>query len=698
MKQTTQNTEKNTLNNHEIRQKKRGFLLQASAFISTFLIIIAGMFVGTKIRNSFTTVANVMLPIGYGLSLFLILLNYILAKRYLNHFKQMKVEEFQHYLLSHRESAKELAQQKLKFLQKCRHFTDAYAILIAVLAGITAFCVGISYDTSFSIVFYFLSSLLFLASLTRIRFKFSKTLFEDDKFYVSENDFPELYALVKKAARTLNCDDNIKIAFWDDFNAGIAKLNNTYSVQLGAILLNLLSKEELYNVLLHEFAHMANDKDNSMKESLYHHWIITGTNPHFFSEMISFLYSFADTLYIFHFTLYNYAISVVNETSADQKMAEYGDVNYASSALLKLKYHELSVWEGVAKDTECIFEPEMLAKTPIKKEIEMIKNAISLRADFWNQLIDIEILSRSASHPTLKMRLQTLGISNPVIFESEDCQSYKDECAKATDYVEELVYQQNMKQYKELRKIYYLEPKEKIEKWEANQKPLKAESYADIVQAFRYLGKTSEAIALCERAIEELDDTAACFAYFMKGCFLLHSYDASGIDYIYKAVENNSNYIDEGLEMIGEFCCLTGREQELQQYRQKAITLGQKQRDCYDELVVLNRKDQLVTEHLPEELLKEILTFIRSIDNGTIQTIYLVRKVISDDFFTSAFIVHFTKDADMNSKETIMHQIFSYLDTCADWQFSLFDYSEVPSGKIKKVPNSCVYEKTAKFS
>lgn len=694
MKQTTKNKETTNLTKQEIRQKKRGILLQSSAFILAFILMMVGIFVKTQTGNSLVTISRIIVIIGYALALLLFPLNFLLTKQYLKIFQQMKVEEIQHYLLRHRESAEEMAKQKFKFIQKCRFLTDLYAIFFSVLATVTAFFSGFLYNTSG--VFYIASSgLLFLASFTRIRFRFSEKIFEDDKSYVSEDDFPELYAMVKKAAQTLNCDGKVKVAFFDDFNAGIAKFGDTYSVQLGAILLNLLSKEELYNVLLHEFAHMANDKDNSTKEALYHHWIMTGTNPHFFSRLISFLYSFADTLYIFHFSLYKYAISVVNETSADRKMAEYGDIHYASSALLKLKYHALYSWEEHTIDTECIFEPEEAHKTILKKEIQDFRNALSTRTDFWNRLIDVEILARSASHPTLQMRLHTLGILVPTICESDDSQSYKEECARATEYVEELIYQRNIENYDELRKTYYLEPKSQIDDWESEQQPLKAESYGDIVQALRCLGRISEANALCERAIQELDDIAACFAYFMKGYFLLHAYDASGIDYIYKAIENNSNYIHEGLDIIGEFCCLTGRKKDLENYREKAISLSQKQRDCYDEMLVLHRKDHLVTEHLPEGLLNEILTFIQSINQGNIQTIYLVRKVISEDFFTSAFIIRFVKDTDMESQENIMHQIFSYLDTCADWQFSLFDYSEVPSGKIKKVPNSCVYQKTA---
>jgi hypothetical protein len=49
----------------------------------------------------------------------------------------------------------------------------------------------------------------------------------------------------------------------------------------------------------------------------------------------------------------------------------------------------------------------------------------------------------------------------------------------------------------------------------------------------------------------------------------------------------------------------------------------------------------LSAEQLSGEMLSEILAYIASIDGGSIQAIYLVRKTITDTFFTSAFVIRF---------------------------------------------------------
>ena len=219
------------------------------------------------------------------------------------------------------------------------------------------------------------------------------------------------------------------------------------------------------------------------------------------------------------------------------------------------------------------------------------------------------------------------------------------------------------------------------------------QEYGDVVWALQQLGRCTEALELCQRAIAELPDAASCCGYFIRGLHRLHSYDPAGIEDIYFAIENNSNYLDEGLGAIGSFCCMTGNQKELDIYRQKAVELAQKQKDQYVHTGILTKKDRLTEENLPDGMLDGILEYIRSIDDGQIEKIYLVRKTITEDFFTSVFVVRFELQAEEDSCDRIIHKIFQHLDTCSDWQFSLFDYREVSSVPVHKIKNSCVYSK-----
>ena len=129
-----------------------------------------------------------------------------------------------------------------------------------------------------------------------------------------------------------------------------------------------------------------------------------------------------------------------------------------------------------------------------------------------------------------------------------------------------------------------------------------------------------EAIELCERAIRELPAAAACQGYFIRGCYRLHSYEDAGIGDIYFAIETNKNYLDEGMPMIGNYCCLTGNQQELERYRERAVELSQEDKDMYSQILELKKNDHLSSETLPEGILEGILAYIRSVEDGQIET------------------------------------------------------------------------------
>lgn len=674
-------------------RQDRGFLLYLAAIFTALLLQIFGILCAKKLTDALSANLKWIIAVCCGIPVIFLLLNIVLQKLFVRRLQRKPVGDMQQYFLSHRESAEETSKRKLTLVKRLRVLTDLYAVLLCVFGAVVAFCNGALLNSGLSTWLCFVAAFFLLCGFSRIRFPLPKKMFDEDKTYVQAREYPTLYALARRAADTLHCSGEIRIAVRPNCNAGIAKVGNLFSIELGVILLSVVSSEELYNILLHEFAHMCAETNGSDTDARYNTWLCNGGTAHFLSGLTRQFYSFFDALYNFQFVLYSYASSILKESAADQAMCRCGDSEIAASALLKLKYYDLFQWEKGTGDEECLLIPEQPEKRFLTKEIEAFRRAIAVRGEDWDHLADVEILARGASHPTLKMRLEALGVNRIGTVERADPAPYRRECEKALEYVEALIYAERAKTYGENREVFYLRPKKTVEDWEAAGRPVVAEEYADVVSALRDLGRVTEANGLCERAIAELSGAASCFGYYMKGCWLLHSYDPAGIEYIYRAIGGNSNYIEEGMQMIGEFCCLTGRQEELDTYREKAVALLQKTKDVYNEIGVLRKTDRLSGETLPDGLLEEILTYIHSIEDGEIEKIYLVRKTITDAFFTSAFVVSFVPGIDTDIRQAVMHKIFNYLDTCSDWQFSLFDYGEVAGVKVETIENSCVYTK-----
>ncbi|MEE1321728.1 MAG: hypothetical protein UHM85_09390 [Acutalibacteraceae bacterium] len=668
---------------------KRGFILSLVALVVSFSGIIVGIIINNKTELLSLESAEIMFVVCLAVAVLMFVLNVLFTKVLVNRFNNKKVTDVQQFFLSHRDEAKKTAMNKLLLLNKIRSLTDCYAISLFILAFFISVSGGVIFESNVTLP-CFLAAFIYLAVFCRIRFPIPKEVFDEDETYVDEKDFPYLYSLTREAAKELGCSDNIKLALLSDSNAGIAKVGNFYSVQLGAVLLNILTEQELYNVLIHEFAHMASESNSTEKAGEYYNWIVSGGNPHSVSNLTNKFFCLGDYLYAFEYNLYMYAASMMKEVEADKQMICLGNAEAAATSLLKLKYYSFYDWENGTRDYEPFYKEDHLSTGFINKDIELFKKAVTEHSELWNKFIDVEIISRKASHPTLKMRLEYFGFSEVSLLKP-DFPEPIEEAEKALNYVEELICKNNKEDYGEIRKVYYLEPKEKVEQWEKAGKPIVAEEYSDIISALRRLGRTEEAKALCDRAINELPLAAALYAYFTKGMFLLHSYDESGIDFIYKAIENNKNFIEEGLEVIGQYCCLTGKQEQLDVYRAKAVEIAQEQKDVYSKLDNLQKGDSLSEENLPDNMLEEILAFIKSNDKESVDKVYLVRKTITEDFFTSAFVIKFKKDAADETKEDVMYKIFKYLDTCSDWQFSLFDYSDVEKVKVEQIKNSCVY-------
>ena len=199
---------------------------------------------------------------------------------------------------------------------------------------------------------------------------------------------------------------------------------------------------------------------------------------------------------------------------------------------------------------------------------------------------------------------------------------------------------------------------------------------------------------VCDRAIDKFDsESARAFAYFTKGRLMLLKYDPAGIEYMYKAMDASSNFIEDAIDMIGDFSCLLGLEEELEKYRENAPHLMQNRSDVFDKMDRLGATDKLVPETLEGDMLQELVDFMVGCSEGVIEKIYLVRKIIDKDHFTSAFVIYIEPGTDAETEARVMHIIFERLDTGYEWQFSLFTYDRNTEKAVRKVKNSCVWSR-----
>lgn len=685
---------------YEKTMNRRAWLLFFAAFLLVNGTAIAA---GLLPWDHGLTLASASLTwLLFGASLGLIVLNVLLCWRFERKLQRMPVGTLQEQLQREKDNAEEVSARLLRTLRLLRMLGDLYAVLMGLLGiGIVGFRMIYSANASsggdgalmLTILLEFYAMYLLTGALSRIRFPMPRSVMGKPEDLLSWDEFPVLYGLARKARDAMGCKGEIIIDVNGDFNCGIAKVGETYLITIGVILLHFHSEEELYTVLLHEFGHMVESNAEADREKQYAGWLDRLSDAYFFSPLTQPMFRYVDGLYGYQMAIYLYVCSVLHEESAD--IAQHcGSAAHAASSVLKMKYYDLFSWERGTVDGESSYASEVMELSPMRREISEFAAAMETEGEKWRKLTDLEIPARNSTHPTAKMRLDALGVENPAVLPMEDSPMFREEKEKAVRFLDDRIERYNPNWYEETRRERYLLRLQTVTQWEEAGKPLEAERYGDVDRALRMLGRCSEANALCERAIAELPTAAAVYAYFMRGCHRLRAYDARGVDDLYFAMENNSNCIDEGLATIGQFCCLTGNLERLELYRKRAVEIGQRDKDVYSEMNHLGRRDRLVAEQqLPEELRRGLLARLEEADSACVENVYLVRKIITEDFFVTAVIVRFAKGAAFEEQDALMSKLFRYLDTCSDWQFALFDYDEVKRIKPERIAHSCVYQK-----
>jgi hypothetical protein len=184
---------------------------------------------------------------------------------------------------------------------------------------------------------------------------------------------------------------------------------------------------------------------------------------------------------------------------------------------------------------------------------------------------------------------------------------YYAECKKAMEALDLQAYESDLDKYSEQREEMYLKPLKIVEEWRKEEKTVTPEDARPVMDALLTLGLTDELYALCDKIIASNDNKfLTAHAYMLRGKLRLLNYNNEGIEDIYTAIEANSNYIDSGLELIGEYCCICGLQEQLDIYRERSIDFQQDNIDKYSKADTLEFSDNLIPDTMPREMLEKM--------------------------------------------------------------------------------------------
>lgn len=661
----------------------RLFLIRLGVFMAAGVVCFALFVAGDKVSTLILPGTGVgaatlilLLPL-MSVPVIVSVLNRVSEKRIKTQQDDLRAEDFVQLMLRHRENAAAVAEEKYRVLHGLRSGENACTGLLLGTGSLTSFLAGgmLTAIPWLALVFYVAGILLSVAALLGRTHQFDAEPDEPGENTLPPEDFPAIYAAVRRAADEMGYTGPVRIELIQDSGAGISPRKNSCVVSLGIMLWYVLQPEELHAVLLHEFAHLKNRYigDRKLLRAVWRH-CTPEMNSVAWRWPNRLFYSAIDLSFSWQYFLFQYSVTLQTEAEADELMRRKSSATEAASGLLKTAYGGYYEWMNGTVMQENAFRNEETFDTYVKRDAECFRQTAEAQCEKWNTLIEKAILSRSDTHPLIRDRIERLGFEKPFVPDfTRGADALTAECDAAVHYLQTLIKRNLGEPFDDLHDRYWKEPEKTVLAWEAEGRPLSADAYPDIDDALRSLDRNEEANALCGEAIDTLTPSNACHARFKLGFWLLHDFDPAGIELMYEAAEGNHNYAPEAFDTIGAFCCMMGLQDELDAYRLKAVDYMQQEKDLFSRTGQLQGTDKITPERLPQSLLDGLLEVLRREDTGCIVSVHVLHRPVTEDYAESPVVVRVKPRTPEEEEDKIMHAVFLYLDA-ADWHFSLFDY------------------------
>ena len=507
---------------------------------------------------------------------------------------------------------------------------------------------------------------------------------------IAPEEYPKISKIIDEVRDIYDIrDKKLYILPDNSCNAGIAEIPGGYSLYLGVPLGSVVDENELRQIMIHEFAHVKNldTRIGFVSAMLMNFLAAKSRNP---VGVINLMFKYPALKYGTVYSKYRISSAFVSEENADAAIVKYGDPQLSIDAMSKINCYGFYVRE----DRYNLFaDYETLPEHICSVNVQHFKDALAKRSEAWKELIKKELPAQLNSHPTFNQRQKNLNVEDFEIKLKPLDNALKNEWTRLAKFADGRIADQMKQDYGKKRQKVYDRSLERVKEWEESDKTRPPEEMRTVIDSYMNLVRIDEAEKLCMQTVERSkSDNAKAYPLFLAGQIRLREYDFGGIEPVKRAMAINANYIEPGMNMIGDFCRTLGRETELEEYRAAVPEEIQKAKDTVGKAGILRHSDRLSPEADISELQEHIENILK-FGQGNVREIYLVRKTISDDFFTSAFVVKFKARLDKELAAELLFDIFNYFDTYpSKRQYSVFEYNKTTAFAVRKVAGSRIYK------
>lgn len=283
------------------------------------------------------------------------------------------------------------------------------------------------------------------------------------------------------------------------------------------------------------------------------------------------------------------------------------------------------------------------------------------------------------------MRKDEMGISDYSFRTKEHDEKYIEEQKRLLELGDSSRKKNIEESYAELRDYRYFKRFQAIDEYERDNN----QSIQQLIEtALYYEGVNNDKAKEIFNLILQKDEKNA-YAYFHLGRMLLNEFDEKGIEYIYKAIEYNDGFTNDGLDLIGDFCIKAGLEDELLRYRENFLSIGQEAIDKTKIITEVSKSDKLLPHDLPESVFDEILDYmLKTAAVSLIRFIWLKR--LQADIYSYIFMLKRSNNINDNDFNDLYYDIFKFLDLREEQFTLLVIYDEKKIQWLTRKVKGCI--------
>ncbi|MBR2370411.1 MAG: hypothetical protein IKA82_00155 [Clostridia bacterium] len=514
---------------------------------------------------------------------------------------------------------------------------------------------------------------------------------------ITKDEFPEIFGLVEELSKKYAPDCKIlPYAIHGPYLLNQI-YNNKYALCIGITAMGLLSKSQLRAALTHEILHIKNgDTDLLYSVVCAQRRARKGSGdnklkPHVLGFMMgpALLLAFMSASFIV-------AASRTIEHRIDLEFADVSDYEQKRAyvgAIATLRCFNQYLAEG--HDEMFILDaPEPVPDFESYSE-RMFRATLVDREDFWREYLEKEIVTKNSKYFPFSYRREALGVNKDDldIAPSEQDYSWIKEVDEMKRYSDEMIFQGLSINFFAEKQEYtnYLRHYEEGSKRLREGEEMSLTEMLELATSAEGANLHDEAKRIYDLILEKYPKNAN--ALYRRGSYYLVEYDEKGIDMIWKAIDDNSNYIKSGISLLNAFCANMGLADRLDEVRERSVELLGKKSKSYSKLFDLRSGGEFTLPDLPKELINEIVEFVKNECGDNLDELYIAKKTADGIDCTMIFISP-TPETRIVDWQKAYHNIFMFLDVKEE-QFLLDTFKDEPPyiKKLKKLKGALIFKR-----